>query len=548
MDVFKKAVGSIKDRIVKSPLERSVLEACSDENWGASNSTLHELAEKTFNHEDRESMMKLIWDLLKSPSKEWRRIYKVLSLIETIIKFGSAACMHDFQDEAFKIRMLQDFSFRENSEEKGTGVRDKSRYLSSLLADRTLLEEEREKAKKTWNKFAGISSDQGYQSNNSWKGDSYDPYVRKDYRTTTEPRPYEDRSSGGDREAEKAANSIFKPVEAKPVKEQKPSSVWEQEPGKLPQAPRIAKPPSSSSNIFEVPVVRPVVENLGRNEGISGGSSYGKYDLRPEPVQFPEASYKSTASTAGSREANIINFPSASLTFPSNNPPSNPVFPGSSSIFSTPGTTVTNNPGYPPASSSFSNNPGYPPAPSSFSNNPQYSSINPTYPSSFPSYPPANPSFSNNPPAFSPQNPIYPSSNPMISQNPPPFYGNNPGYPPPQYSNPQNYSNPSNTIGLPSNIPGYPSNSSNYPGYPPVVPSSNTNNYNQGPVKIHSNISGGSGVTIEQLKVYGNSGFSDFQASPAPVKPPVDIEAKLFSLDDLEAGQPKIKEAVKSRW
>ena len=55
-------------------------------------------------------------------------------------------------------------------------------------------------------------------------------------------------------------------------------------------------------------------------------------------------------------------------------------------------------------------------------------------------------------------------------------------------------------------------------------------------------------MTIEQLKVYGNSGFSDFQASPAPVKPPVDIEAKLFSLDDLEAGQPKIKEAVKSRW
>ena len=49
--------------------------------------------------------------------------------------------MHEIQDEAFKIRMLQDFSYRESGEDKGIGVRDKSRYLSSILADKNLLEE-----------------------------------------------------------------------------------------------------------------------------------------------------------------------------------------------------------------------------------------------------------------------------------------------------------------------------------------------------------------------------------------------------------------------
>ena len=65
--------------------------------------------------------------------------------------------------------------------------------------------------------------------------------------------------------------------------------------------------------------------------------------------------------------------------------------------------------------------------------------------------------------------------------------------------------------------------------------------------KIYSNIEYGNGATIDQLKTYGKSGFSDFQAAPQ-TKEPVDLESKLFNLDDLSAGQPKSKEIIKSRW
>jgi hypothetical protein len=52
---------------------------------------------------------------------------------------------------------------------------------------------------------------------------------------------------------------------------------------------------------------------------------------------------------------------------------------------------------------------------------------------------------------------------------------------------------------------------------------------------------------MEDMKKLGGSGFSSFQSAPAePVK--VDLESKLMNLDNLEAGQPKLKEVVKSRW
>ncbi|OMJ79439.1 hypothetical protein SteCoe_20541 [Stentor coeruleus] len=70
MDSLIKAVSDLKDKIVKSPLERSVLKACSDENWDSFNTLLHKIAEKTFNQEERQTIMKMLWELLKSPAKE----------------------------------------------------------------------------------------------------------------------------------------------------------------------------------------------------------------------------------------------------------------------------------------------------------------------------------------------------------------------------------------------------------------------------------------------------------------------------------------------
>lgn len=244
MDSLVKAVSSIKDRITKTPLERSLHEICSDENWGAPNTLLHEISEKTFSHEERGVIMKNVWELLKSPPKEWRRLYKVLNLLEHLLKFGSPACMNEIQDEIYKIRILQDFSYREGNEEKGIGVRDKSRYLGSLLSDKVLLEEEREKARKTWSKFTGISSE-------SQVG-KYESYTREPVRSDRGNNEFVNSFE------QKPPQDIFRPPEIRPAVPVK--SIWDSQPSKLIPAPRTNKTipilPQGNKPSFDPPVVK----------------------------------------------------------------------------------------------------------------------------------------------------------------------------------------------------------------------------------------------------------------------------------------------------
>ena len=513
MDSIKKAVTSLKDRIVKTPLERSIIEACSDENWGAANTTLHEIAEKTFSHEDRQVIMKTVWELLKSPSKEWRRIYKVLNLIEQLVKFGSGAVVHEIQDEAFKIRMLQDFSYRESGEDKGIGVRDKSRYLSSILADKNLLEEEREKAKKTWSKFTGISSDNVYGgfTENRRKNDSYDPYVPKDYRNESD---YRNNSYNSEPRYEKRETfnkesdvDIFKPPEVKVQKTENKPSIWDQEPGKIPP-PKILKPQSSNpvsvNSIFDPPEVKTVPRS----------SEFSSFQSANVPV-FPSQSIFNTTENKNIFETVLP------ASFPQINPISSSSFNSSNSLLQI---NISPNPPNKPSfeTSNLStnlNNLVFPTIP-----NNNYSGVSPSIQ--------PKPAFNQN------------SSNLTSSTG---FTSNNLGL-------------QSNNLGLTSNLYQNPSYSYNNSFVPDIyiAPSSNkpTNLSNVKPdlpnsksqSKIHFNIGNNSEATIDQLKTFGKSGFTEFQAPPPPKPPVVDLESKLINLDNLELGQPKIKEVIKSRW
>jgi len=237
MDQLKRAAVSLKDRITKKPVERSVAEACSDENWGASNTLLHQIAEQTYNTEDRYLIMKLVWEYLKSPPKEWRRIYKTLNLIDHIVKFGSNSCITQIMDEAFRIRMLKDFTYREEGSERGNGVRDKAQHLSELLSDMKLIEEERQKAMELKNKFVGMGSNMpnngrysGFGSENFVRGSSYqayDPFPQK--KLTSERTDYYEEPKENPLKSEvpqkKQTGDIFKPITIKPKTEapQKPA-------------------------------------------------------------------------------------------------------------------------------------------------------------------------------------------------------------------------------------------------------------------------------------------------------------------------------------
>lgn len=274
MDSLKKVALGLRDRITKTPLERQISDICSDENYGTSNTLLHEVAEKTFNPEERTVIMKCTWEFVKSPPKEWRRIYKALNLVEHLLKFGSTSCVNEIRDEAFKIRLLQDFSYRENSEERGTGIRDKCKYISSLLADHRVLEEEKDKAKKLWNKFSGGSSNDGGRSNYSERDRRYE----EDYnRSSYDPYPK--------RESERGYDPY--PRSTEPDHQQQPETVYQEQGSIRNDQPKI--------DIFSAPAVKPVANTKlasqpGRiNPPPSEGSIFDKVTIKTtQPSTYQE--------------------------------------------------------------------------------------------------------------------------------------------------------------------------------------------------------------------------------------------------------------------
>lgn len=142
-------------------------------------------------------------------------MHKTLGLIEHLVKFGSNACVSEIRENTFKIRMLSDFTYREGSVERGAGIRDKAKYVATLLSDHQLLEQEREQAKRNLNKYIGIGSED-FRDGNGY-------YNRLEYRR--EEPSYSARSPQEQRiysEPAKQNIDIFSVPEVKQVVQQPP--------------------------------------------------------------------------------------------------------------------------------------------------------------------------------------------------------------------------------------------------------------------------------------------------------------------------------------
>ena len=102
-----------------------LIEATSNDNWGAPLTLLHQISERTFSQSnDRQVTMRHLWESLRAPSKEWKRIYKALGLAEHLLKFGAPQCVQEIRDEAFKLRQFVEFSCTEEGIERGSGSKD----------------------------------------------------------------------------------------------------------------------------------------------------------------------------------------------------------------------------------------------------------------------------------------------------------------------------------------------------------------------------------------------------------------------------------------
>ena len=123
-----------------------VREATSNDPWGPSGSQMQEVAEFTYSGADFMEIMDLIDKRLNDSGKNWRHVFKALTLLDYLIHCGSEQVVAYAKQNLYVIKTLKEFQYiDEEGRDQGSNVREKSKAISTLLADESRLKEARKK-------------------------------------------------------------------------------------------------------------------------------------------------------------------------------------------------------------------------------------------------------------------------------------------------------------------------------------------------------------------------------------------------------------------
>ncbi|XP_031168244.1 epsin-3 isoform X1 [Sander lucioperca] len=142
--------------------EIKVREATSNDPWGPPSSLMSEIADLTLNVVAFPEVMGMIWKRLNDHGKNWRHVYKALTLLDYLIKTGAERVAQECRENIYTIQTLRDFQFMDrDGRDQGVNVREKAKHLVALLKDEEKLKKERSQALKTKTRMAGASSGLG---------------------------------------------------------------------------------------------------------------------------------------------------------------------------------------------------------------------------------------------------------------------------------------------------------------------------------------------------------------------------------------------------
>ncbi|XP_047217880.1 epsin-1 isoform X2 [Girardinichthys multiradiatus] len=142
-----------------SEAEIKVREATSNDPWGPSSSLMSEIADLTYNVVAFSEIMSMVWKRLNDHGKNWRHVYKAMTLMEYLIKTGSERVAQQCRENIYAVQTLKDFQYIDrDGKDQGLNVREKAKQLVTLLKDEEKLREERIHALKTKEKMAQTTS------------------------------------------------------------------------------------------------------------------------------------------------------------------------------------------------------------------------------------------------------------------------------------------------------------------------------------------------------------------------------------------------------
>ncbi|KAI0975261.1 hypothetical protein F4678DRAFT_457533 [Xylaria arbuscula] len=156
---LKAGVRKVQNAVMNyTEMEAKVREATNNEPWGASSTLMQEIANGTFNYQNLNEIMPLIYRrFTEKTAEEWRQIYKSLQLLEFLIKHGSERVIDDARGHITLLKMLRQFHFiDQNGKDQGINVRNRAKELAELLGDVERIRAERKKARANKAKYTGV--------------------------------------------------------------------------------------------------------------------------------------------------------------------------------------------------------------------------------------------------------------------------------------------------------------------------------------------------------------------------------------------------------
>ncbi|XP_059526612.1 epsin-3 isoform X1 [Myotis daubentonii] len=159
-----------------SEAEIKVREATSNDPWGPPSSLMSEIADLTFNTVAFAEVMGMLWRRLNDSGKNWRHVYKALTLLDYLLKTGSERVAHQCRENLFTIQTLKDFQYVDrDGKDQGVNVREKVKQVMALLKDEERLRQERTHALKTKERMAleGMAMGSGQLGFSRRQGEDY---------------------------------------------------------------------------------------------------------------------------------------------------------------------------------------------------------------------------------------------------------------------------------------------------------------------------------------------------------------------------------------
>ncbi|KAI0686874.1 hypothetical protein BC835DRAFT_1378024 [Cytidiella melzeri] len=143
-----------------SDVQAKVREATSNDPWGPSGTQMNELAQLTYNQNDFIEIMEMLDKRLNDKGKNWRHVFKSLTVLDYLLHAGSENVVIYFRDNLYVIKTLKEFQFvDEYGKDQGANVRQKAKDISNLLTDEARLRQERRSRANMRDRMIGSSGE-----------------------------------------------------------------------------------------------------------------------------------------------------------------------------------------------------------------------------------------------------------------------------------------------------------------------------------------------------------------------------------------------------